>query len=89
MTYHKFQVHNIRADNSMTDESNEKLKQLEFVQHHFNLAKTYEENGIPHFECPLCKKVLMRQQGLRIHLRGVHLGTEINICTNFNKNVQL
>ena len=85
MTYHKFQVHNIRADNSTTDESNEKLKQLEFVQHHFNIAKTFEENGIPHYECPLCKKVLMRQQGLRIHLRGVHLNLKSYECKTCHK----
>ena len=50
---------------------------------HIAKAKKFEENGIAHYECPLCQRVMMRRAGLRIHLRLVHLGIkslECEIC---------
>ena len=84
--HHLFTIHNIRSGTGNTDsakETDEKLLQIEFVKSNIAKAKTFEENGVVHFECPICQKVTMRSAGLRIHLRGVHLGIkslECHIC---------
>ena len=86
--HHLFKIHNVRGTTNTTAgggggeaaDSNLRLQHIEFVKSNIAKAKTYETNGILHYECPLCQRVTMRSAGLRIHLRLVHLGIKSLEC---------
>lgn len=77
---HMFKVHNVKADAISLSPADEKLKQIAFIKSNIELAHTFERDGILHYECPVCKKEVMRAAGLRIHLRMVHLGIKSQGC---------
>jgi hypothetical protein len=78
---HMFKVHNVKgADLSVSPANEKRLKEIEFLKSNIESARTFDQDGILHYECPVCKKSVMRSAGLRIHLKNVHLGLKSQSC---------
>ena len=68
---HLHRAHKIKHSK---DQNQQKLlENLTFVENNLKRAKSFQKNGILHYECPICQRVTMRKAGLRTHLKLVHL----------------